>query len=162
MGPAKSTSQPTASDAVSTLVQKGWVKKEPSQHDMRSVMISLTEMGRNRLDELRFENTPINQIINQLSKEDRINFYRISLNLIWQLQQDNVIPKSRMCLRCRYFDPRAEVGAQPHYCHYFRESFDDSQLHIECEQHVAAEPNHQITLFRRFAHSSPQLETTEK
>lgn len=152
-------SAPTASDAVATLTQKGWVKKEPSQHDLRSILISLTETGQSRLSELSEVHDALSQAVTHLSPDDQTDFYRISLNLIWELQQNGVIPKSRSCLRCRYFDPNSFPGEPPsHYCHFARESFQTHQLRMECPDHVAAESNYQIVLFRRF--NQPKADKT--
>ena len=43
------TSQPTMSGAVATLVDRGWVTKEPDASDARATLVTLTVAGRHAL-----------------------------------------------------------------------------------------------------------------
>lgn len=47
------TSQPTMSGAVTTLVQRGWVTKEPDPQDARATLVTLTDAGRHALSVVR-------------------------------------------------------------------------------------------------------------
>ncbi len=49
-------SQPTMSGAVSTLVGRGWVDKQPNPADARGSVVTLTDSGRNELDRVRRNN----------------------------------------------------------------------------------------------------------
>jgi DNA-binding MarR family transcriptional regulator len=48
--------QPTMSNAVQNLVDKGWAHKQPNPHDARSSLVDLTEAGRTVLSEARRRN----------------------------------------------------------------------------------------------------------
>lgn len=48
--------QPTMSNAVQNLVDKGWARKQPNPHDARSSLVDLTEAGRTVLSEARRRN----------------------------------------------------------------------------------------------------------
>lgn len=47
------TSQPTMSGAVATLVDRGWVTKEPDTDDARATLVTLTTEGRHALSVVR-------------------------------------------------------------------------------------------------------------
>lgn len=46
-------SRPTMSNSISTLVERGWVKRVRDPHDRRMVLIELTPAGREMLSEIR-------------------------------------------------------------------------------------------------------------
>lgn len=50
------TSQPTMSGAVATLVERGWVTKEPDPDDARATLVTLTDAGRRALAVVRERN----------------------------------------------------------------------------------------------------------
>lgn len=47
------SSQPTMSGAVATLVERGWVTKEPDPDDARAALVTLTDTGRHALSVVR-------------------------------------------------------------------------------------------------------------
>lgn len=52
-------SQPTMSNAVSQLVERGWVGKQPSPDDGRSTLVALSEAGRQELRRTRDLNASV-------------------------------------------------------------------------------------------------------
>src|SRR6185312_5829096 len=62
------------------------------------------------------------------------------------------LPTSRMCVRCKFFDPfRYENSATPHYCHLAQMPFAEGQLRIDCAVFEAGDAAEQAALWQRFA-----------
>lgn len=61
----------TMSNSVSTLVEKGWVKRMPSPQDRRIIMVEITDLGREKLHEIDGHlHSSIKNSLKALSAED--------------------------------------------------------------------------------------------
>lgn len=73
-GIGRLTSQPTMSGAVATLVERGWVTKEPDPSDARATRVTLTDAGRRALAVVRERSaTTVSRVIREhptLTPED--------------------------------------------------------------------------------------------
>jgi hypothetical protein len=73
------------------------------------------------------------------------------MKMIRTLQDAGMIPVSRMCVRCQYFDPyRYPDSATPHHCHLVSAPFGDRHLRLDCEEQALASPDVQDALWVRF------------
>ena len=78
-------------------------------------------------------------------------FYRSAIKMIRGLQESGTLPISRMCVRCRYFDPfRYPDSATPHHCHLVGAPFADRHLRIDCPDQEFNEREAQEALWVRF------------
>lgn len=67
-----SVSSPTMSSTVTTLEERGWVRRERGQHDRRVVWVSITPAGRAVLDDIQHHVAQrIAALLAGLSDEDR-------------------------------------------------------------------------------------------
>jgi hypothetical protein len=79
------------------------------------------------------------------------------------LQEAGTLPASRMCVRCKFFDPfRYESSSSPHHCHRAQVPLADGQLRIDCAIFEAGDAAKQAAVWERFAgHRHEESETVE-
>ncbi len=149
----------TASDSVSALHTKGLIRKRRSHLDRRALALMLTAEGRRSVTELAALPDPLATAFSSLSGPEQELFYRSTLKMLRDLQQSGALPTSRMCVRCRYFDPFRHPGSPtPHHCNLVGAPFADRHLRIDCPEHeeVCDTPAQEV-LWARF--SQPVLPT---
>lgn len=149
----------TASDSLAALESKGLVRKRRSHVDGRALAILLTPEGRKSVSQLAALPDPLQAAFDALSPEEQELFYRFSIKMIRNLQESGELPISRMCVRCRYFDPfRYPDSPTPHHCHLVGAPFADRHLRIDCPEQEFNEPEAQQALWVRFC-SEPRKNT---
>ncbi len=122
----------TISDAVKALEQKGLISKT-TETDARSYIIDLTTHGKEVAEKVSFFANPLYSPIERLSEEKKSILLRSLLDLISNLQSAGIISINRMCLSCKYYEPRQE----DHYCHLLQKKLSDQELRIDCSEHVS-------------------------
>lgn len=141
----------TASDSLTALETKGLVKKRRSHVDGRALAIMLTPEGRRSVTALAALPDPLQSAFAALSGPEQEVFYRSAIKMIRGLQESGSLPVSRMCVRCRYFDPfRYPDSATPHHCHLVGAPFADRHLRIDCPDQEFNEREAQDVLWMRF------------
>ena len=146
----------TASDSVGALEAKSLIRKRRSHVDGRALAIMLTADGRRAVTELDALPDPLQQAVSALTTGEQDSFYRSSIKMIRALQESGHLPISRMCVRCRYFDPfRYPDSPAPHHCHLVGAPFADRHLRIDCPEQELNEPEAQEALWVRFNAGTP-------
>jgi len=141
----------TASDSVGALESKGLVQKRRSDIDGRALALELTSEGRSSVTALAALPDPLEDAFGALTASEQEVFYRSAIKMIWGLQQSGSLPVSRMCVRCRFFDPfRAPGSATPHYCQAVEAPLADRHLRIECPEHEFGDQQTQSAAWVRF------------
>lgn len=137
---------PTASEVLRVLELRGYIKKQRSKSDARTVMVSLTAKGRRKADVAAGWPDFLAAAAEVLPPEEQISLLRILIKMIRTLQERGDIPISKMCVTCRYFRPNAhEDHERPHHCELINASFGDRLLRIECpEHHIAERPDRDL------------------
>lgn len=144
-------SAPTASTAVTTLVSKGLVAKEPGPNK-RSVTLTLTPLGNAMTDRTAEWPSFLAHAVDVLEPAEQTALLRTLVKLIRTLQVAGEIPPQRMCVTCRYFRPHAHADAlNPHHCAYVEEPFGDRHLRLNCAEQQDATPEQQQAAWERFA-----------
>lgn len=142
----------TACDSVRTLEAKGLLRKQRNASDGRALALALTDAGRESLRVLASLPDPLCNAFDLLTDCEREQLYRMSLKMIRGLEQTGALPVSRMCLRCRFFDPFRHVGGSgPHHCHSLNSPVAERELRIDCAQFEAGDSAFQASLWERFA-----------
>ena len=125
----------TASQAISTLVQKGLLRKKADPHDGRVVRLHLTSKGSKEAQRSSEWPDFFAQAVDTLPTAERAGFLRGLIGLIRSLQEQGSIPTSRMCVDCRFFEPHRYPGrGRPHHCHYLDAAIADTDLRIHCDE----------------------------
>jgi DNA-binding MarR family transcriptional regulator len=141
----------TASDSVGALESKGLVQKRRSNVDGRALALMLTSEGRSSVTALAALPDPLQDAFGVLSEDEQEIFYRAAIKMIRGLQESGALPVSRMCVRCRFFDPfRTPETATPHHCHLVNSPLADRHLRIECAEHEGGDEEEQRVLWERF------------
>jgi DNA-binding MarR family transcriptional regulator len=141
----------TASDSVGALESKGLVQKRRSEVDGRALALMLTSEGQTSVTALAALPDPLQDAFGALTPDEQEIFYRAAMKMIRGLQQTGALPVSRMCVRCRHFEPfRATDSGNPHFCHLAASPLADRHLRLECPEHEAGDEATQTAIWERF------------
>jgi DNA-binding MarR family transcriptional regulator len=135
-----SVSAATASDAVSTLVDKGLVQKVKSPHDGRAIAITLTATGEKSAKQTSTWSDFLLKTVDELSKEEQVVFLKSLVKMIRKLQENGQVSVANMCVTCSFFQPnRYDDSDYPHHCGLVNAPFGDRHLRINCPEQVPAD-----------------------
>ena len=141
----------TATDGFDALESRELVERRRSHVDGHTTGYRLTNTGRRCLNALSKLPDPLRSAFGCLAAEELETVYRSAMKMIRTLQDDGLMPVSRMCVRCQYFDPyRFPDSPTPHYCHLVSAPFGDRHLRIDCPEQKLASPDAQEALWVRF------------
>jgi DNA-binding MarR family transcriptional regulator len=127
----------TASDAVTSLVDKGLVQKTRSPTDGRAIAITLTASGQQAAGQTATWSDFLLATVDELTAEEKVIFLRGLIKMIKKLQEQGKISVAKMCVTCSFFQPdRYPDSQQPHYCGLVDAPFADGKLRINCAEHV--------------------------
>ncbi|WP_334150832.1 MarR family winged helix-turn-helix transcriptional regulator [Hyphomicrobium sp.] len=148
---AIAVTQPTASDAVTALVRKGYVERRPDPEDARAAQLHPTKAGRRLAEELAVWPDALLAAVDALDPSEGAAFVKALVKMIRTLQERGAIPVQRMCVSCRHFRPNAHSdAARPHHCAFVDAAFGDAALRLDCGEHVAADASVQLESWARF------------
>jgi DNA-binding MarR family transcriptional regulator len=146
----------TASDSVGALESKGLVQKRRSDVDGRALALMLTSEGRSSVTALAALPDPLQDAFGALTAAEQEIFYRSAIKMIRGLQETGALPVSRMCVRCRHFEPfRTPESAYPHYCRLASSPLADRHLRLECPEQEAGDAQEQTLLWEKFTSPPP-------
>jgi len=141
----------TASDSVGALESKGLVEKRRSNVDGRALALMLTIEGRSSVTALAALPDPLLDAFGTLTEGEQEIFYRSAIKMIRGLQESGALPESRMCVRCRFFDPFRTPGSPtPHHCKLADSPLADRHLRIECAEQESGDDESQSLIWERF------------
>jgi DNA-binding MarR family transcriptional regulator len=130
----------TTSEAVTTLVEKGFVQKKRAADDGRAIALALTATGRRIAEKTAGWSDFMMEAVSELSEMEQQVFLRGLIKMIRKLQEQRLISVARMCVSCRYFEPDVyDDPEQPHHCAFVDAAFGDRQLQVDCPDQVAAD-----------------------
>jgi len=133
-------SAPTVSDSISSLVEKGFVKKCKAKDDGRAIAVSLTLPGKRLHEKLDSMGMAIELVLSRLPETEQVQLYKTLVRMVRELQSLGRIPISRMCVTCRYFRPNVhEDTERPHHCALVDAAFGNRTLRADCQEHEAAD-----------------------
>jgi len=141
----------TASDSVGALESKGLVQKRRSDVDGRALALMLTSEGKSSVIALAARPDPLQDAFGALTADEQEVFYRSAMKMIRGLQESGALPVSRMCVRCRHFEPfRSPETQYPHHCHLAGSPLADRHLRLECPEHEAGDEAEQAATWEKF------------
>lgn len=131
--------QATVSDAVSSLEEKGLIRRDPWPGDRRVISLRLTPVGEELADELSTWANTVQEHLSFSSPAEKEAVMRFLMRLIASLQRSGVIAVSRMCVTCRFFRPDEHPGSDsPHHCGLLDAPLAGSDLRVDCPEHELA------------------------
>lgn len=143
--------QPTVTEAVNRLCDKGLLRKQADPADQRATRLLLTAAGRRQARARGEWPDALLGALESLDAEEQAALLRALSKIIEILLLRGEIPPQRMCVSCRYFRPQVHAGARPHHCDFVDAAFGDRELRLDCGDHEAsaltpeAMPNRQRT-----------------
>lgn len=144
--------RPTASEAVSTLVAKGLVRKETDATDRRRVVLALTDAGHHAARQALLWPHFLAEVVDELEASEQAALVRALQKVIRRLQERGEIPVSRMCATCTYFRPHRHADPRrPHHCAYVDLPFGDRDLRFDCAEHEPATGERLVALGHAFS-----------
>jgi len=143
--------QATVCDSIGSLTAKHLVSRRRSTRDRRAVSLTLTETGKHRLHQLEELPDPLRVACHTLATKEQAALYRISIKIIRGLEEEGPLPPSRMCVRCKFFDPFRYADTQlPYHCQRADAQFAEDGLRIDCSIFEAADSAAQSALWTKF------------
>lgn len=131
----------TASDAVTSLVEKGLVQKTKSPRDGRAIAITLTAQGRQAAVQTASWSGFLLNTVDELSPAEQVIFLRGLTKMIRKLQEQGQVSVAKMCITCQFFQPNRYSDAErPHHCALVNAAFGDRHLRLSCAEHLADDP----------------------
>ncbi len=141
----------TAADSLDALEGRDLIDRRRSHVDGHTTGFRLTQEGRRCVAALSKLPDPLRSAFGSIEEQELEIVYRCAMKMIRTLQDDGLMPVSRMCIRCQYFDPyRYPDSPTPHHCHLVSAPFGDRHLRIDCPEQKLASPDAQEALWVRF------------
>jgi DNA-binding MarR family transcriptional regulator len=129
----------TISDVLAALQAKGLLVRQPDPADQRATVIQLTPKGKKVASRLGSWAAEARQHLARLSPEAQAQLLATLLELIARWQQAGLIPLSRCCTTCLYFQPQVHADPQaPHHCQLLDQPLRLEALRVDCPDHQPA------------------------
>ena len=120
----------TISDAIKTLIKKGYLKKNQEVIDKRSFFYTPTESGEKITVELENFANPLADITTQFADKQAADLYGTILKLIGSAEKRGLINKQRMCMNCQFYSKQSGKS----HCNLLKKSLNVEDLRIDCEE----------------------------
>jgi DNA-binding MarR family transcriptional regulator len=125
--------QPTVSDAVSTLTAKNLVTRTQDPGDRRVSLVEITDTGTAIIDGLTNELTPLRTAHPGTPTADKATALRVILEEIRRLQHAGIITIDRSCLTCRHY--QAPSASELARCTLLDQELANHNLRVDCAEH---------------------------
>jgi DNA-binding MarR family transcriptional regulator len=129
---------PTISESVKVLVEKALVSRGRDPRHPRASLLSLTAAGRARAARARAWPEFLAGAVDAMSAEEQAAFLSGLVKMIRSLQDQGLIPVSRMCVSCVHFRPDVHDGPLPHHCDFVDAPMAARHLRLDCADHERA------------------------
>lgn len=123
----------TISQAIRTLLQKGYLSRQKLETDARVQILELTKEGQkicNKVD--GWANNLLPHLENLTPAHEPI-VLQFLMDLIASLHKAGAISVARQCTTCRFFRPLSENNA--FYCKLLEQEMSTTQLRVDCPEH---------------------------
>ena len=128
-------SRPTISDAVKVLFRKKMLEKHPSPADKRAYTMTLTDTGRQIVEQTEQFAHPIQDVLQQLNESELSGFYIVLTRLIQQLNRAGIISVQRTCFNCRYLTQ----SDGEHFCTLIGSKLSGKDIRLDCPEFKIAD-----------------------
>ncbi|MDP1570980.1 MAG: MarR family winged helix-turn-helix transcriptional regulator [Vicinamibacterales bacterium] len=145
---------PTISEAVTTLADKGLVRRTPDRRHPRARLLRLTAAGTRLSGQARAWPEFLTQAVGTLTDAEQATLLTALVKMIRTLQEQGQIPISRMCATCTHFRPHVHDGDRPHHCAFVDAPMGAPHLRLDCDDHEPAPADQQRTAWARFANTA--------
>ncbi|MCS6873956.1 MAG: MarR family transcriptional regulator [Pyrinomonadaceae bacterium] len=127
-------SKPTVSEAISTLIKKGLIKKRKNLEDNRRQSFLLTESGIELTEKIELFAFPIKEIIKSFNQNEKQALWESLIRIISQANRKGLIPLQRMCFTCKFYERRQGTD----FCKLLDTELKIHQIRIDCPEFIEA------------------------
>ena len=120
----------TISDAVKSLESKQLLTRKITEGDSRSHSLHLSKEGKAMARKVERFAIPMQDAVNQLPEDNQATLLESLLQLIYQLNQAEVITPQTMCQNCRFY---AQKNGG-HYCNLVKSPLKAGDLRVDCPE----------------------------
>ena len=117
----------TISDAVKSLEQKNYLTRKASTKDTRSHTLHLVKEGRAVAKKVERFADPLQETVAQLSSKEQSGLLEQLMQLIYQLNQQEIISTQPMCFNCQFLAEK-----KGYYCNKLKISLNHGGLRVDC------------------------------
>ena len=118
---------------VDGLVAHGYLERSASAKDRRVTLLRLTPRGEEFCDRLGGWRRPLDELVGQLSSDDRYHLERGLTELLASFERAGIAPAGAPCEGCRYFArAAAPTATMPHYCNLLQEGISEAEAVKDC------------------------------
>lgn len=128
-------SQPTVSDSVAALVDKGLLARRRSAQDGRIALSTLTTDGHRVAGKIQDALRPLYPTQDESSIDERGAALSVLLDEILRLQRAGVITVNRSCLSCHHYQPPTTSTSA--HCLLLNATLPPPALRVDCPDHRA-------------------------
>ncbi len=128
--------QPTISDAISVLDDKGLIKRSADPDDGRAIQATLTTSGSQLASRANAALAPSLHGDRVDDEGDQATALKVILNEIHRMQLAGIISINRSCLSCAHYQPPA--ASEPGRCLLLRTDLHTADLRVDCADHQPA------------------------
>lgn len=126
----------TASDAVTSLENKGLLRKYADASDARAVALKATPSG---IDVAQSWPRSFAPVVAGLTQTEQEVLHGLVIKMIRQLLQRQLIAPQRTCVACRHFRENVAPGtSSPHFCAFVGAPMSDRHLRVDCVEYESA------------------------
>ena len=125
--------KPTVSDAIRVLDKKGLIEKDFSPSDSRSYLIVLSEAGKEIIDQTYDFSDPLKSQIDGIGDTKRESLFTTLSELIFKLNQANLLSVQRTCFGCRYFRKNQSTD----FCDLLQKTLAQKDIRLDCPEFEA-------------------------
>lgn len=133
---ALDVSQPTISDAVASLEDKGLVRRRRDPADRRVTTVELTATGVVLAGDVGDELAALRDAPRETATDQVATALEVVLREIARLQRNGIITEARTCLTCHHFEPGGDGSVAR--CLLLAEDLPPAALRVDCPDHLAA------------------------
>jgi DNA-binding MarR family transcriptional regulator len=131
-------SLPTVSESVKVLVEKALVSRRPDPRHPRASLLELTPAGKKSATRARAWPEFLAGAVDTLSSDEQAAFLSGLVKMIRSLQDQGLVPISKMCVTCTHFRPDVHDGPMPHHCDFVDAPMAARHLRLDCADHERA------------------------
>ncbi|MEZ2441877.1 MarR family winged helix-turn-helix transcriptional regulator [Chitinophaga sp. RCC_12] len=117
----------TISDAVKSLEQKNYLTRKASPTDTRSHTLHLVKEGKAVARKVEQFADPLHATVAQLPLKDQAGLLEQLMQLIYQLNQQEIISTQPMCFNCEHLNEK-----KGYHCNKLKISLNNGGLRMEC------------------------------
>jgi DNA-binding MarR family transcriptional regulator len=127
-------SQPTVTDSLRALENKGLVRRDADPRDSRRTMVALTTTGHQLAADLADTDDALAEVIGRLPQDVQEATLESLLTLIARLVDNGTITVARTCITCRFH----RHDGTTHHCNLLGIDLPTRELRVNCPEHQPA------------------------